>query len=235
MACARCAAKNAELRPPHSAGGYSFSFVVSHWPEESTPIEAPRGRSCAVCHARRWCSRSGILRASSIVGLGDAAPQRPWARRTVLKSGHVSNMAISGSRHMDAFSSSSGIAGCSKMPWPPTNARWTSASTVKSSRRLPTPNCRSSRKLRESMPHSASRSRSTRGHLRPGTATPLAFDQVSQGGPAKREVTYPARMPWSQNWRVFTRLTSPQHASTTKSREMVRRTKPSSTALARSR
>lgn len=106
---------------------------------------------------------------------------------------------------------------------------------VNRSKRLPTPNCLSSRRVRESMPHSVSMRRRILGHHLPGIATPLALDQVSHGGPASKEVTNPSRMPCSQKLRVSIRLTSPQHASTTRSKEIVWSTNPSSVEPARSK
>ena len=177
-------------KPAQNAGGYSLSTPVAHSPVAVLPMLVPFGMVVVSCHFLSSDTMRDMFRRSRPVGFLLWAPNRPCETSKKSNSGHSQRKVSRGRRQMLAFCGSWGGPGCSRPPMPPSIASVISNSRVKSKRRLPTSNCRTSFKARAARPQRQSISLKTLGPLRPrgawstGSSCPRACDQVSQGGPA---------------------------------------------------
>ena len=224
VGCKRSVETKPLARPAQNAGGYSLSIPVAHSPVAVLPMLVPRGMVVVSCHFRSSGTMRDMFRRSRPVGFLLGAPKKPCETSRKSNSGHSQRKVSSGRRQMLAFSRSGGGPGCSRPPTPPSSASVINSSNVKSKSRFPTSSCLTSRRASATRPHKQSLSLRMRGPRRPspGSACPLACDQVSQGGPAITPTTCRCLTALSQNCLTETLDTSPHTGSTIRSTEMVK-------------
>ena len=104
------------------AGGYSLRGDVLHDPSSAFPMALRLGRSVVTWCALRIPRSEGKFSVSSLVGLGEWAPQSPCAKSMMSTPGNCWRSFKIARRQMDGFSWSSGSLGCSKTPKPAMHA-----------------------------------------------------------------------------------------------------------------
>ena len=100
----------------HIAGGYSLRADVCHLPWSSRPMEEANGSSLETLPFQICSTISGRFRDKIVVGLGDLAPKRPWAKSKQRTPGRRQSKSAIDVLQIDALSSSLGRAGCSNAP-----------------------------------------------------------------------------------------------------------------------